>query len=216
MHSILITQRSAIPDHAATFVCNWDHGVMAKLNPFRRHPPVAKLTTLVVRPRAVPNAPHLARLHAGQTTILAAIGKAGVRRVKREGDGGTPVGRFGLMAVLFRPDRVRRMWLAAGSRQLDPGMGWGDDATSSLYNRPAPAGSPFSHERLWRDDGVYDVVIPTTHNQRPRIRGAGSAIFLHLARPGYLPTEGCVAISLADLRRLLPRLGRDVRLIIAR
>lgn len=94
-------------------------------------------------------------------------------------------------------------------------MGWCDDRASFLYNRPVRAGSPYSHERLWRDDGVYDVILSTSHNQRPRIRGAGSAIFLHLARAGYAATEGCVAVSLPDLRRLLPRLGRKVRLVIA-
>jgi L,D-peptidoglycan transpeptidase YkuD (ErfK/YbiS/YcfS/YnhG family) len=93
-------------------------------------------------------------------------------------------------------------------------MGWCDDPASGRYNRPIRAGAKAGHEQLWREDGVYDVVIPTSHNERPRVLGAGSAIFFHVAGPGYAPTEGCVAISLADLRRLLPRLSRNVRLVI--
>lgn len=133
---------------------------------------------------------------------------------KREGDGASPVGSFRLKTALFRNDRLGRIFSLTGSRPLQRGMGWCDDPASGRYNRPIPAGAKAGHERLWRDDTVYDVVIPTSHNEQPRVLGAGSAIFLHVARPGYTPTEGCVAISLADLRRLLPRLSRRVRLVI--
>jgi L,D-peptidoglycan transpeptidase YkuD (ErfK/YbiS/YcfS/YnhG family) len=133
---------------------------------------------------------------------------------KREGDGASPVGSFCLKTPYFRNDRLSRILSLTGSRPLRPAMGWCDDPTSGRYNRPIPAGVKTGHERLWRDDAVYDVMIPTSHNERPRVLGAGSAIFFHVARPGYAPTEGCVAISLADLRRLLPRLSRIARLII--
>lgn len=93
-------------------------------------------------------------------------------------------------------------------------MGWSDDPRSRRYNRPVQAGVRESHERLWREDAAYDIVFPTTHNQRPRVLGHGSAIFLHLAKTGYPATQGCVAISLADMRRLLPRLGPNTRLVI--
>ncbi len=190
-------------------------GAMVKPDPVPRQTSSRQVTTLVVRRRAIPDAPHLARLQAGQTTILAAIGKAGVTCQKREGDHATPVGRYGLNRPLFRADRLPRIRTLCGSLAIRPVMGWCDDRASFLYNRPVRAGLPYSHERLWRDDGVYDVILSTSHNQRPRIRGAGSAIFLHLARAGYAATEGCVAVSLPDLRRLLPRLGRKVRLVIA-
>jgi L,D-peptidoglycan transpeptidase YkuD (ErfK/YbiS/YcfS/YnhG family) len=93
-------------------------------------------------------------------------------------------------------------------------MGWCDDVMSRLYNRPIAAGSPDRHERLWREDEIYDILLTTSHNQRPRIRGAGSAIFMHLARPGYEATQGCVAISRDDMRRLLPRLSRKSAITI--
>ena len=73
---------------------------------------------------------------------------------------------------------------------------------------------PFSAERLWRDDAHYDAVMILGHNDRPPVPGMGSAIFLHVARPGLLPTEGCVAIEPAAMRRLLPRLGRRTSIAV--
>jgi L,D-peptidoglycan transpeptidase YkuD (ErfK/YbiS/YcfS/YnhG family) len=172
------------------------------------------ITSIVVRKRAIPDSPHLARLHVGPVVIPAAVGKAGTSHCKREGDGASPIGSFDLKMALFRNDRLSRISSLIGFRPVKRTMGWCDDPASGRYNRPIPAGAKVSHERLWRDDGVYDVVIPTSHNERPRVLGAGSAIFLHVARSGYAPTEGCVAISLPDLRRLLPRLSRRARLII--
>lgn len=173
------------------------------------------LSKVVVRKRAVCGAPHLARLHAGPVTIPAAIGKSGISHRKREGDGASPAGDFRLDAVFFRSDRLARLAVPIGSRPTHRSMGWCDDPTSASYNRPVTTGAKARHEQLWREDGVYDVVVTTSHNQRPRVLGAGSAIFLHIARPGYAPTEGCVALKAADLKKLLPRLGRSARLVIA-
>lgn len=192
-----------------------NRGDMKKPKQILRKAPLRALTTIVVRTRAVAGAPHLARLHAGQVVIPAAIGKTGLSRRKKEGDGASPVGSYRLAPPFFRPDRVNRILTSTMSRPLDRSLGWCDDPASRLYNRPLPAGARQRHEKLWRTDNVYDVVIPTSHNQCPRVLGAGSAIFLHLARQGYAPTEGCVAISLPDMRRLLRRLSRAAKLVIA-
>jgi L,D-peptidoglycan transpeptidase YkuD (ErfK/YbiS/YcfS/YnhG family) len=174
--------------------------------------PESQIARLLVR--RVPGRASEARLHAGQVVIRAAIGRNGLARSKREGDGKSPIGSFELKSGFWRSDRLERRVAGPGLKPVSPVMGWSDDPRSARYNRPITAGARESHERLWRDDHVYDVVFPTTHNQKPRIRGAGSAIFLHLARPDFAGTEGCVAISLADMRRLLPRLARRTRLII--
>jgi L,D-peptidoglycan transpeptidase YkuD (ErfK/YbiS/YcfS/YnhG family) len=173
-----------------------------------------QIKTMVVRKRFAPGKAHLARLHLGQTVVAAAIGRTGISHRKREGDGASPAGAFRLLDLYFRADRLHRPSGPLTARSIQARMGWCDDMTSGLYNRQIPAGSRERHERLWREDEVYDVLMTTSHNQRPRIRGAGSAIFLHLARPGFEPTQGCVAISRADARRLLPRLSRATRLII--
>jgi L,D-peptidoglycan transpeptidase YkuD (ErfK/YbiS/YcfS/YnhG family) len=89
-------------------------------------------------------------------------------------------------------------------RRLD---GWCDAPGDRNYNRPVRHPYPASAERLWREDELYDVLVVLGHNQRPRLRGGGSAIFMHVARPGYLPTEGCIALERGHLLALLERLG---------
>jgi L,D-peptidoglycan transpeptidase YkuD (ErfK/YbiS/YcfS/YnhG family) len=153
-------------------------------------------------------------LHLGRRATCA-LGRGGVSAAKREGDGATPRGRFAL----------RRLWLKPGSgltapagfpvRRIRSTDGWCDDPRHRRYNRPVALPFAMSHERMWRDDGLYDAVIEIGWNDRPAVRGRGSAIFLHLARPGYTPTEGCVAISRSDMAKLLRRLRPGTRIDIA-
>ena len=173
-----------------------------------------KLSRLIVRQTSPQAAPWAARMHVGSLVIRAAIGKNGVSVAKREGDGKTPAGRFQLRQGWFRGDRMLRLCCTPGLKLLRSNLGWCDQRGSRLYNRPIASGDRLRHENLWRDDAIYDVVFVTSHNERPRIQGAGSAIFFHLARSDYSGTEGCIAISKDDMRRLLPRLGRKVLLEI--
>ena len=127
-----------------------------------------------------------------------------MRADKREGDGATPAGRFPLRRLLYRPDRLPAPPATVlPASPIGPGVGWCDDAGDPGYNRPVSLPCAASHERLWRDDGLYDVVVVLGHNDAPPVPGLGSAIFLHVARPGYLPTEGCVALALPDLLTLV-------------
>lgn len=143
-----------------------------------------------------------------------AFGRTGIRPDKREGDGATPMGRFALRRVFFRPDRMPRPETALDTVPLAPDLGWCEEPSSPTYNRLVRLPAASRHERMWRDDHLYDVCVEIAYNDDPVIKGRGSAIFLHLARPGLLPTEGCVAVSLADMRRLLARVARDVTLRI--
>lgn len=155
-------------------------------------------------------------LLAGPAVIPCALGRAGIVPVKREGDGGSPRGVVRLRGGRFRLDRLGarpRSGLALVATR--PGDGWCDDPRDRRYNRPIRLPAPgTSAETLWREDGLYDVVIDLDHNRGPIRPGRGSAIFLHIARPGYEPTEGCVALSREHLLRLLPRLGPCTRLTI--
>lgn len=155
-------------------------------------------------------------LVAGERRMPCAIGKAGATpaSLKREGDGATPCGTWAIRAALLRPGRVappagmRLPW-----RWLRPGDGWSDDPADPAYNRPVrhPRGRPA--ERLWRDDGLYDIVVVLGHNDRPPVPGQGSAIFLHCWRDGGA-TEGCVAVARDGLEALLPLIAPgDVLLI---
>jgi L,D-peptidoglycan transpeptidase YkuD (ErfK/YbiS/YcfS/YnhG family) len=148
--------------------------------------------------------------------LRAAIGRAGMKNLKREGDGATPIGSFRLIGGFFRPDRFLRPRSGMKLRGLRPMNGWCDDTSSGQYNRPVRDDTTAGHESLWREDHVYDVIVLTDQNLRPRIKGRGSAIFFHLANQDFAPTAGCVAISAADMRRLLPRLARNATLVIRR
>ncbi|MBI2235681.1 MAG: L,D-transpeptidase family protein [Magnetospirillum sp.] len=134
---------------------------------------------------------------------VCALGRAGVRADKREGDGATPVGCFRLKRVFYRPDRLAAPVTGLPRQALDPGMGWCDDPAHPDYNRPVRLPHAASCERMWRDDSLYDVVVELGHNDDPPLPGMGSAIFLHVAKPDYAGTEGCVALALADLLAVL-------------
>ena len=140
-----------------------------------------------------------------------AIGPAGVSADKREGDGATPVGCFQLRRVLYRPDRVARPETVLPVAPLAPEDGWCDDPDDAAYNRPVRLPYAAGHERLWRDDRIYDLIVILGHNDDPPVAGRGSAIFLHVARPDYGPTAGCVALALADLLTLLREADPEAR-----
>jgi L,D-peptidoglycan transpeptidase YkuD (ErfK/YbiS/YcfS/YnhG family) len=149
----------------------------------------------------------LGRLFAGVLILPCALGKGGLTRFKREGDGGTPCGVFALRRLWFRPDRRVRPARSLPFRATRASDGWCDAPSHPRYNRPVALPFGASHERMWREDHLYDIVIEIGWNDRPAIAGRGSAIFMHLARPGHMPTEGCVALAAKDMRRLLPMLG---------
>ncbi|HEY0836451.1 MAG TPA: L,D-transpeptidase family protein, partial [Azospirillum sp.] len=130
----------------------------------------------------------------------------------REGDGATPVGVWALRRVLWRPDRLARPDTALPTRPIAPDDGWCDDPADPAYNRPVTRPYPAGHESLWRDDSVYDIIVVLGHNDDPVVPGLGSAVFLHVARPDWEPTAGCVALELADLLRLLKDCGPDTAL----
>lgn len=144
-----------------------------------------------------------------------ALGRGGVRVRKREGDGATPAGTWRLVEVLWRADRVRRPGTSLPVRAIRPDDGWCDAPSDRNYNRHVRHPYPASAERLWREDRVYDIVVVLDHNRRPRVRGHGSAVFMHLARPGLVPTEGCIALAERDLRLVLARARHGTRIVVS-
>ncbi len=140
-------------------------------------------------------------------TIRCALGRSGRRALKREGDGATPIGVWRFRDVFYRSDRVARPICGLRVKPLRPHDGWCDAPSDTNYNRHVVHPYPASAERMWRSDHLYDIVVVLGYNDLPRRRGCGSAIFLHLNRPGYLPTEGCVAVSLKDMRAILSQAG---------
>ena len=135
--------------------------------------------------------------------VRCALGKGGVRADKTEADGATPVGRFPLRRVYFRSDRLETPTTRLPIIQLFPDDAWCDDPDYPTYNSKVITPYPARTEPLWRDDHLYDIIVVLGHNDAPVVPGAGSAIFLHVARPSYSPTAGCVALARADLVELL-------------
>lgn len=143
-------------------------------------------------------------LRMGGLVFRCALGAGGVRADKSEGDGATPAGLMPLRRVLYRADRVAvPQGLRVRAEPIAPTDGWCDDPGHPDYNMQVALPHPARHERLWREDALYDILGVLGWNDAPVVRGRGSAIFLHLARPDYAPTEGCVALAGRDLRTLL-------------
>jgi len=143
----------------------------------------------------------------------AALGRSGVRSDKHEGDGATPVGSLPLRRVLYRADRSPPPECAVPVEPIALTDGWCDDERQADYNRMIRLPHDGHYEELWRQDGIYDIVGVLGWNDGPVQRGRGSAIFLHVARSEYQPTEGCIALALPDLLRLLAAGVTEIRVL---
>ena len=145
------------------------------------------------------------RLVMENESFACALGRAGIRTDKNEGDGATPVGRWVLRQVFYRPDKLAAPETGLAVSALAPNDGWCDDADDPAYNRFVHLPYAASHETLWRDDGLYDLIVPLGYNDEPPVPGKGSAIFLHCAHPEFESTEGCIAVPRDDLLKILRR-----------
>ncbi len=157
------------------------------------------------------------RLRFGDLDLPCALGRAGIVAAKREGDGGTPAGRFALRALYYRADRLVTPRCVLRARPIAPDDGWCDASADLAYNRPVKLPHGASAETLWRADHLYDLVVPLGYNDDPVVPGAGSAIFFHLAKTEdetLAATEGCVALPLADMRVVLAQIGADTHMTI--
>nr|WP_093041039.1 L,D-transpeptidase [Rhizobium tibeticum] len=172
-----------------------------------------KSTTLLVRP--APGKKSRALIQFGTITVPAAIGRSGRTVGKREGDGATPIASMTLLSGFRRGDRPIRLETPLAVRRIRGDMLWCDQPENANYNRLVRAPFRPSHEEMKRKDGLYDVCLVMDWNITSRTRNRGSAIFLHLIKPGYEPTAGCVAVHPRDMRRLLPfmRKGTVIRVL---
>jgi len=147
------------------------------------------------------------RLHWSRGSAMAAIGRAGVKLDKHEGDGATPFGIYPLVSVYYRGDRIAAPTSKLPVAPLTSRDGWVDDPRDPNYNRLVSLPYSASAEEMWRDDNLYDLLVVVGYNMAPVIPGAGSAIFLHIARSDFAPTAGCIAIEKNVLLGLVPLLG---------
>src|SRR6185312_12789881 len=171
-----------------------------------------QLSAISVRPAA--GDPRRGWLTADGWTVPVALGRGGIRANKREGDGGTPRGVFYPRRLWWRADRHVRPKTHLTIRPIRAEDAWCEDPADRHYNRAIRLRRGQTGDRLTREDHLYDFIVEIDHNTSPRIAGRGSAVFLHLARPNFSPTAGCVSMTKATMLRLLRRMGPRTKIII--
>ena len=151
-------------------------------------------------------------LQIGNKVLPCVVGINGVSKLKREGDGKTPVGEHQIVGMLYRPDRIRRPrnW----ALPIRPRDIWSDDQTDPNYNLMGSYPSKYRYERLFRPDDIYDLIILTNWNWPYAVKGRGSAIFIHSWRKEAKPTEGCIGLRKDNLLRIAKFIDYGSRLII--
>ncbi|MRG67896.1 L,D-transpeptidase family protein [Rhizobium pusense] len=150
----------------------------------------------------------------GHLTFPAAIGRNGRTARKREGDGKSPISVTRLLHGFYRGDRMSAITTVLPMQRTRKSMLWCDEPGNPNYNRLVKAPFAPSHEDMMRTDGLYDVCLVLDWNVTSRSRNRGSAIFMHMIRPGYEPTAGCVALHPRDMRRVLPHLRKGTKIRI--
>ena len=154
------------------------------------------------------------KLYFHNYKVKCALGKRGISRKKKEGDGCTPKGAFKFKYLLYRKDKIFKIRSHLKKIVIKKNMGWCDDSSSNSYNKLIKF--PFTHsaEKLYRKESIYDVILVIDYNLKPIVKDKGSAIFLHIAKKNYSSTKGCVAISKKDMKLLLTFINKKTKLII--
>ena len=143
-----------------------------------------------------------------------ALGKAGVGKKKIEGDNITPKGTFGIVKIYYRSDRIKKIYSKIKLFKIKNKMGWCDDPNSKKYNQLIKLPSKYTHEKFYRKDNIYDLVIVLNYNMIPIIKNKGSAIFIHVAKKNYKKTAGCIALKKFELICLIKEIKQNTRIII--
>ena len=143
-----------------------------------------------------------------------ALGKNGIKKKMKEGDFITPRGKYKLIKIYYRPDRIKKINSPLKKVRIKKNMGWCDDVNSKYYNKQIKINDKISHERLYRKDSLYDILVVLNYNLNPIIRGKGSAIFLHVAKKNYSKTQGCIALKRNELLNLVSKIRKNTQIKI--
>ena len=142
------------------------------------------------------------------------LGEAGIMKKKEEGDNITPKGEFKIIKVYYRDDKIKNITTSIKKIKIKKNTGWCDDPNSKFYNKQIKLPSKFSHEKLYRNDNLYDLILVSNYNMNPIIKNKGSAIFIHVAKNSYEKTKGCIALKKKHLIKLLSQIKKDTRIKI--
>jgi L,D-peptidoglycan transpeptidase YkuD (ErfK/YbiS/YcfS/YnhG family) len=141
-----------------------------------------------------------------------ALGKGGIKKKVKEGDNITPKGIFKIIKIYYRPDKINKIISSIKKIKIKKNMGWCDDPSSSYYNKQVKLPNKYNHERLYRKDNLYDLILVLNYNINPIIKNKGSAIFLHIAKKKYQPTKGCIALKKQDLIQLTSVIKKNTKI----
>ena len=143
-----------------------------------------------------------------------ALGKAGIQKKKLEGDNITPSGIFKITKIYYRADRIKNIQTSLKKIKIKKSVGWCDDPNSNFYNKEITLPTNFSHEKLYRKDNLYDLIVVLDYNMHPIIKNKGSAIFIHVAKNNYQPTHGCIGLKKIDLLTILKKIKKNEKVKI--
>ena len=145
--------------------------------------------------------------------LKCTLGKAGVGIKKREGDNITPKGTYKILNIYYRKDRIKKISSKLRLVAITKQMGWCDDPDSKYYNQLIKLPTEYSHEKFFRKDNIYDLVLVLNYNMKPIIKNKGSAIFIHVAKKNK-KTAGCIALSKMDLITLIKKIDKKTKIKI--
>jgi L,D-peptidoglycan transpeptidase YkuD (ErfK/YbiS/YcfS/YnhG family) len=143
-----------------------------------------------------------------------AVGKNGIKKKVKEGDNITPKGKYKIINLLYRADKLKKVKTALKKIKIKKNMVWCDDIRSKFYNKLTHLPNNYSHEKLFRNDNIYDLILVLNYNSNPIIKGKGSAIFIHVAKKKFARTRGCIALQKKDLLTLLRNIKKNTTIKI--
>ena len=143
-----------------------------------------------------------------------ALGKAGIKKKEKEGDNVTPKGIFKITSMYYRPDKIKNIITAVKKIKIKKNIGWCDDPNSHFYNQQISLPNKFGHEKLYRNDSLYDLILVLNYNVNPIIKNKGSAIFIHIAKKNYKKTKGCIALKRANIIQLVSQIKKNTKIKI--
>ncbi len=143
-----------------------------------------------------------------------ALGKGGVKKKTMEGDNITPKGIFKIIKIYYRPDKIKKIKTLIKKIKIKKNMGWCDDPSSRFYNKLINLPTKYSHEKLYRNDRLYDLIVVLSYNTNPIIKNKGSAIFIHIAKNSYKKTKGCIALKKEHLIEIISKIKKNTKIKI--
>jgi L,D-peptidoglycan transpeptidase YkuD (ErfK/YbiS/YcfS/YnhG family) len=143
-----------------------------------------------------------------------ALGKSGIGDKEIEGDNVTPRGIYKIVKIYYRKDRIKKITSKFKLIEITKIMGWCNDIKSKKYNQLIKLPTKYSHEKLYRNDNVYDLILVLNYNMKPTIKNKGSAIFIHITRENYQSTQGCIALKKNNLVKLISKINKNIKIKI--